>query len=184
MQSPSDLGDSGTLRERLDVHAERRLCECDGDQVPTMRLRRSADPCGKQSTQREMRHQVTHPVGKPYEGSGPLTLGLIEYPKVEVRDVDTADVRDPHVHGMSSQPPTVNFVHRLIDSCPDDDQRPLPYEAIVMAALLCDHHAFLTRLYLDQYDQLSDAIIQLTAYIEEMAPLSARCSACWTRSRG
>ncbi|MEY9988208.1 transposase [Streptomyces sp. V4I8] len=34
-----------------------------------------------------------------------------------------------------------------------------------------DHHAFLARLYLDQYDQLTDAIDRLTARIEEaMAP--------------
>lgn len=34
-----------------------------------------------------------------------------------------------------------------------------------------EHHAFLTRLYLDQYDQLSGAIKQLTVRIEEaMSP--------------
>ncbi|MET7356715.1 IS110 family transposase [Streptomyces mirabilis] len=34
-----------------------------------------------------------------------------------------------------------------------------------------DHHAFLTRLYLDQYDQLTSAIKQLTVRVEEaMAP--------------
>ncbi|CAM5702181.1 hypothetical protein [Streptomyces canus] len=36
-----------------------------------------------------------------------------------------------------------------------------------------DHHAFLARLYLDQYDQLTSAIDRLTARIEEaMAPFS------------
>jgi hypothetical protein len=51
--------------------------------------------------------------------------------------------------------------------------------------LPCDHRAFLTRLYLGEHDQLSDAISQLTARIKEaMAPFPPGCWACWTRSRG
>ncbi|GAA3379610.1 hypothetical protein GCM10020367_63860 [Streptomyces sannanensis] len=46
-----------------------------------------------------------------------------------------------------------------------------------------EHYAFLTRLYLAQYDHLSGAINQLTARIEEAVTPFARHWTCWTRSR-